>query len=122
MSRPTTTTVEAAPVLGGVLLAQRHRAACTEQTAALFFDDGRPIGRLVKARQEAMAKAICQLCPILAACRAYARADPSLDGIWGGETQDERRSARPTSHDPRWVRLVQRDLLSWEVAVWLCES
>jgi WhiB family transcriptional regulator, redox-sensing transcriptional regulator len=88
-----TATTHAAPLLGGFLLAQRHRAACTEQTAALFFDDGHPTGRSVKAKHEA-AKAICRLCPILGTCRTHARADPSLEGIWGGETQDERHAAR----------------------------
>jgi WhiB family redox-sensing transcriptional regulator len=88
------TATHLAPALGGFLLAQRHRAACTEETAALFFDDGRRTGRSVKARQEATAKAICRLCPILGTCRAYARADSSLEGIWGGETQDERHAAR----------------------------
>jgi WhiB family transcriptional regulator, redox-sensing transcriptional regulator len=75
--------------LGGFLLTQRHRGACTEQTASLFFDDGRGS----TARHQA-AKAICRLCPILHDCRAYARADPTLEGIWGGETEDERRTAR----------------------------
>jgi hypothetical protein len=35
-----------------------------------------------------------------------------------GQTDDH--EARVT--ELTWVRLVQRDLLSWEVAVWLCES
>jgi WhiB family redox-sensing transcriptional regulator len=88
MSR-TTSTSGLARLGGGFLVAQRHLGACTEQTAGLFFDDGRGS----TARHQA-AKAICRLCPILFACRAYARADPTLEGIWGGETQDERRLAR----------------------------
>jgi WhiB family redox-sensing transcriptional regulator len=79
--------------MGGLLLAQRHRGACTEQTAALFFDDATTSGRASRANHEA-AKAICRLCPILHACRGYARADPTLEGIWGGETQTERHTAR----------------------------
>src|SRR6266540_2717235 len=82
-----------APTVGGFLLTQRHRGACTENTAELFFDSGGLAGRAARKRQE-QAKAICRLCPILFACRAYARADPTLEGIWGGETQDERRTAR----------------------------
>jgi WhiB family transcriptional regulator, redox-sensing transcriptional regulator len=97
MSRTAATHV--APAVASFLLAQRHRGACTEQTAALFFDDGRPAGRGARARHEA-AKAICRLCPILDACRAYARADPTLEGIWGGETQDERHLARRQGADP----------------------
>jgi WhiB family transcriptional regulator, redox-sensing transcriptional regulator len=91
------------------LLTQRHRSACTEQTAGLFFDDGRDS----TARHQA-AKAICRLCPILYPCRAFARADPTLEGIWGGETQDERRLARrlhtsvPDGDNPEGRRLAGR--------------
>jgi WhiB family redox-sensing transcriptional regulator len=82
-----------APTVGGFLLTQRHRGACTEDTAELFFDSGGVAGRAARRVRE-QAKAICRLCPILHGCRAYARADPTLEGIWGGETQDERRTAR----------------------------
>src|SRR6266498_1360168 len=58
-----------------------EQAACTEQTAALFFDDATTSSRAARANHEA-AKAICRLCPILSPCRAYARADPTLEGIW----------------------------------------
>ncbi len=85
-----------APPMGGLLLAQRHRGACTEQTAALFFDDATTSSRASRANHQA-AKAICRLCPILHPCRSYARADPTLEGIWGGETQTERHTARRTA-------------------------
>jgi WhiB family redox-sensing transcriptional regulator len=78
--------------VSGFLLAQRHRGACTEQTADLFFDDGKPTGRASRKRHQA-AKAICRLCPVLEQCRAFAHADPGLEGIWGGETQAERLAA-----------------------------
>ncbi len=78
----------------GFLLAQRHRGACSEETAGLFFDDGNA-GRGARKLQD-RAKAICRVCPILHACRAYARADRTLEGIWGGETHDERRAAPRT--------------------------
>jgi WhiB family transcriptional regulator, redox-sensing transcriptional regulator len=96
MSRTATTHV--APQTGGFLLTQRHRGACTEQTAGLFFDDGGPAGRSAEKRQQA-AKAICRLCPILHACRAYAHADPGLEGIWGGQTQAERHATRRRGAD-----------------------
>jgi len=88
-----------APALGGFLLTQRHRGACTEDTAELFFDSGGLAGRAARKR-EVQAKAICRLCPILHGCRAYARADPTLEGIWGGETSDERRQARRLASGP----------------------
>jgi WhiB family transcriptional regulator, redox-sensing transcriptional regulator len=94
MSR--TSTTHQPPLLGGFLLTQRHRGACTEQTAELFFDSGGLASRAARKLQE-QAKAICRLCPVLQACRAYVRADPTLEGIWGGETHDERRTAHHTS-------------------------
>jgi WhiB family transcriptional regulator, redox-sensing transcriptional regulator len=90
-----TSTTHLTPLLGGFLFAQRHRGACSEQTAELFFDSGGLAGRAARKARE-QAKVIYRLCPVLQACRAYARADPSLEGIWGGETQDERRAARHT--------------------------
>jgi WhiB family redox-sensing transcriptional regulator len=107
-----TSATHLAPQVGGILLTQRHRGACTEQTAGLFFDDGRPAGRGIKARHEA-AKAICRLCPILDACRAYARADPGLEGIWGGETQDERRSARRRAFGAGCRQAATRRAVGW---------
>lgn len=40
------------------------------------------------------AKRICAECPAIKACRNYALADSSLDGIWGGTTENERRRIR----------------------------
>ena len=39
-------------------------------------------------------KAICELCPVLAECRAYALARPALMGIWGGTSDRERARMR----------------------------
>jgi WhiB family redox-sensing transcriptional regulator len=39
-------------------------------------------------------KAICELCPVLAECRAYALARPALMGIWGGTSDRERMRMR----------------------------
>jgi WhiB family transcriptional regulator, redox-sensing transcriptional regulator len=79
--------------LGQFLVRQRFYGACGQATAELFFDDGREPGHLVRQRHQT-AKAICALCPIMRDCRLVGRADPTLEGIWGGETQDERRQAR----------------------------
>jgi WhiB family redox-sensing transcriptional regulator len=40
------------------------------------------------------AKWICGRCESLAACDAYALADRSLEGVWGGRTQRERTAIR----------------------------
>ena len=41
-----------------------------------------------------IAKDICRQCPELSPCAAYAIADPSLRGIWGGMGTKERQKAR----------------------------
>lgn len=40
------------------------------------------------------AKAICADCPVQSACLDYALSFPSLQGIWGGTTEPERREIR----------------------------
>jgi WhiB family redox-sensing transcriptional regulator len=99
--------------LGQFLVKQRFYGACTQATAELFFDYGREPGHLVRQRHQA-AKAICALCPILGECRLVGRADPTLEGIWGGETEAERRQARrrgvhtnlPAGDNPEGRRLA----------------
>lgn len=41
---------------------------------------------------------ICQVCPVLAACRRYAMADPDLFGTWGGLSRHDRQRARARAH------------------------
>lgn len=45
-------------------------------------------------RQAETAKAVCRGCPVRAECLAYAQADPSLTGVWGGTTEQERAAMR----------------------------
>jgi WhiB family redox-sensing transcriptional regulator len=42
----------------------------------------------------AAAKAACAMCPVVSACLAEALADPTLTGVWGGTTDDERKKLR----------------------------
>lgn len=62
-----------------------HRAACSGRSA--LFDDA--------ARVED-ARAVCQRCPVLRDCRAWALAN-AVDGVAGGMTAAE-RTARRRSH------------------------
>jgi WhiB family transcriptional regulator, redox-sensing transcriptional regulator len=78
----------------------RDRASCRpnpdgsvwEAADGLFFPDGRSDSEWV-ARQTEAAKAVCAACPVLAECREYALANPSLtgSGVWGGLTETERQ-------------------------------
>jgi WhiB family redox-sensing transcriptional regulator len=42
----------------------------------------------------AAARAMCAKCPVASACLAEALADPSLTGVWGGTTDEERKGLR----------------------------
>ena len=57
----------------------------------LFF----PVGSSIKAMKQANeAKAICMECPVVTECLEYAIRTNQDSGIWGGTTEDERKSIR----------------------------
>lgn len=66
-------------------------AACKGQTQHFFA----PHGEQADARElrEAIARAICVRCPVLLACREYARRHRE-QGYWGAENDDQRLEAR----------------------------
>lgn len=73
-------------------MAWQHLAACRELDPEMWF----PIGTTGPAeRQAAAAKAVCRLCPVVAACLAWAVDTRQDSGIWGALDPDERR-ALPT--------------------------
>jgi WhiB family redox-sensing transcriptional regulator len=66
-------------------------AACSTADPELFF----PISSSGPAtRQVARAKAVCAHCEIQRACLDYALDSVSVQGIWGGTTEAERRRLR----------------------------
>ena len=64
---------------------------CKGQTE-LFFA---PFGEQAEPREarEAIARAICERCPVLDPCREYARRNRE-QGFWGGENDDQRAEHR----------------------------
>jgi WhiB family transcriptional regulator, redox-sensing transcriptional regulator len=67
----------------------RLAAACRQFDTELFF----PIGTAGPAAgQIALAKAICQTCPVRTTCLDWAMRHHPQYGIWGGTTEQERRS------------------------------
>ncbi|MGH8900605.1 MAG: WhiB family transcriptional regulator [Egibacteraceae bacterium] len=69
----------------------RPRAACLDTDPDLFF----PIGSSGPALDQAeQAKAVCRRCPVIAQCLEWALATNQNDGVWGGLSEDERRSLR----------------------------
>lgn len=66
-----------------------NEAACRDSDPELFF----PIGTTgASVRQITMAKKVCRGCPARVDCLSYALNHGISDGIWGGTTQDERRT------------------------------
>ncbi len=76
-------------------------AGCKGQTQHFFA----PHGEQAEAREsrEAIARSICVRCPVLLACREYARRHRE-QGYWGAENDDQRLEAR---RRPQPYRLVQ---------------
>ncbi len=64
------------------------RAACASADPELFF----PISHSGPARGQVMrAKAVCARCDIQRECLSYALGAGSIQGVWGGMTEEERR-------------------------------
>jgi WhiB family redox-sensing transcriptional regulator len=80
------------PITSGARsLSWMSRGACRQADPELFF----PIA-IVKgpaARQVEAAKVVCAACAVRAKCLSYAL-EAMPEGIWGGTTLEERRTAR----------------------------
>jgi WhiB family redox-sensing transcriptional regulator len=72
----------------------RLRAACRDADPELFFPEG---SRGPALESAARAKQVCAACPVRARCLDWALTHGAHHGVWGGRTEDERRSARATS-------------------------
>ena len=69
----------------------RNRAECRSRDPELWW----PVGSSEQALDQGEeAKAICQQCPVLAPCDRWADEQGMDVGVWGGLTEDERRSRR----------------------------
>lgn len=69
----------------------RDSASCRFANPDLFFPAG---GTGVALDQIEAAKAVCDGCPVRAACLEFAFETKQEAGIWGGTTEDERRRLR----------------------------
>jgi WhiB family redox-sensing transcriptional regulator len=69
----------------------RDRAACRGMETDLFFPDG-TIGPALADMDQA--RRICRDCPARAQCLDWALENGAAFGIWGGRTEDERRTIR----------------------------
>lgn len=81
----------------------RQSANCLKVDPELFF----PVGS-VKAgpglEQANKAKAVCQKCDVIDECLTYALEHNQDSGIWGGQTEDERRAIKRRAHREQRAR------------------
>lgn len=69
----------------------RHRAACQVEDPELFF----PIGTARPALlQIAEAKTVSRRCPVITDCLTWALQSGQDAGVWGGMSEDERRTLK----------------------------
>lgn len=69
----------------------RHRAACLTEDPELFF----PIGVTGPAlAQVEEAKKVCMRCDVREECLQLALENGQDHGVWGGTSEDERRSMK----------------------------
>lgn len=69
----------------------RRAAACTGHDPELFF----PIGNSgPAAAQTEAARQVCRGCPVRLTCLEWALRERVDDGVWGGLSDEERRSLR----------------------------
>jgi len=68
----------------------QEQGNCVGQDVEIFF---LPSNSRVhdKARREAIAKRICEGCPVIQECLAHALRVPETYGVWGGTTPEERQ-------------------------------
>jgi WhiB family transcriptional regulator, redox-sensing transcriptional regulator len=70
----------------------QQRAACRDTSTEAFFP--------VRGEYPNEAKVVCSGCPVRKECLAFALADRSLQGVWGGTSERQRRAFR---RERRWV-------------------
>jgi WhiB family redox-sensing transcriptional regulator len=66
-------------------------ARCRDAAPELFFGPAQQETRRERLARERRAKAMCDACPALSACRELALETLELYGVWGGLGEQERR-------------------------------
>lgn len=70
------------------------RQLCATVDKDWFFPDEHEDTTTVMNVKTMNAKAVCRACPLTMACLEYALKTPSLEGIWGGTTKQERKQIK----------------------------
>ncbi|MFD6921829.1 WhiB family transcriptional regulator [Streptomyces sp. NPDC059944] len=69
----------------------RTRSLCRGEDPELFFPIGNTGPALLQIEE---AKAVCRRCPVMELCLQWALESGENFGVWGGLSEDERRSMR----------------------------
>ncbi|MGY1583847.1 WhiB family transcriptional regulator [Streptomyces sp. MN13] len=69
----------------------RMSAACRVEDPELFFPIGNTGPALLQIEE---AKSVCRRCPVVERCLEWALEMGQNDGVWGGLSEDERRSLK----------------------------
>ncbi|MFI9772443.1 WhiB family transcriptional regulator [Streptomyces sp. NPDC052415] len=69
----------------------RHYAVCKDEDPELFFPIGNTGPSLLQIEE---AKAVCRRCPVMEQCLQWAFESGQDSGVWGGLSEDERRSMK----------------------------
>jgi len=81
----------------------RNRATCLGEDPELFFPIGSTGPALVQIEE---AKAICRRCEVVDTCLRWAMETGADTGVWGGLSDDERRSLKRRRARARVLSLV----------------
>lgn len=76
----------------------RHSAVCREEDPELFFPVGNNGPALLQIEE---AKEVCRRCPVMEQCLRWALETGQQDGVWGGMSEDERRSMKRRANRAR---------------------
>lgn len=85
---------------------QLHGSCRGEQSDVFYHPDGER-GR-ARAQRENRAKAICNACPVLSACRDHALKVAEPYGIWGGLSESERQLVLRNGKRQRVQKVAQQ--------------
>ena len=69
----------------------RDRAACLEEDPELFFPVGNTGPALLQIEK---ARAVSHRCDVAQICLNWAVQSGQQDGVWGGQSEDERRAQK----------------------------
>jgi len=85
----------------------RDRAACLQEDPELFFPVGNTGPALLQIEK---ARMVCHRCEVAQACLNWAVESRQQDGVWGGQSDDERRALKRRTARARRVDPVAPSL------------